>query len=178
MKKIISSDLKLPNPHNWADVGVIPSISIYVRRLLDKPAYFWSNVGAKHNGLFSNAINRIKKICGYRWGNGIEYLYFYEGAHYKFPFHVHIHFEKTKNRKGISIPLVKTGYHYYFTIYDPITCMPIQTFSDKLTNWDDTISPEHVGEAANLMKRFVDEILNTKDLKQKIDDFKRINTRN
>ena len=67
--------------------GPQPSVTYQLSHLKQKPLRYFSNVGYKHEGVRRDSINAIKRICGFRLANGIEFLTYYYLGSVGFPFH-------------------------------------------------------------------------------------------
>jgi hypothetical protein len=67
--------------------GPQPSVTYQLSHLQQKPLRYFSNVGYKHEGVRRDNINAIKRICGFRLANGIEFLTYYYLGRVRFPFH-------------------------------------------------------------------------------------------
>ena len=67
--------------------GPQPSVTYELSHLKQKPLRYFSNVGRRYEGVRRNSIAAIKKICGFRLANGIEFLTYYYMGRIRFPFH-------------------------------------------------------------------------------------------
>lgn len=168
--------MKLPVVGYGVQTGLHPDISINYRTLLQKPAICWGNCGMYPKAASFNILkNQIKDICGFGWGNTIESLYYYDGAHtaYRFPFHVQLFFGESKPSKGGNTPVVKTCNRYEITLYDPITSTRVISVSGELKNWNSNFNAKHIERIGLTMKRFIDAILNTNHIKDLVKEFKK-----
>jgi hypothetical protein len=66
--------------------GPLPSVTYELSHLKQKPLRYFSNVGYKHEGVRRDSIDAIKRICGFRLANGIEFLTYYYMGRIRFPF--------------------------------------------------------------------------------------------
>lgn len=153
--------------------GIHPDLSIRVKSLLDKPAICWANVGfVPKDAAFNRLKTEIKNLCGFGWANNIDSLHYYEGADcmYRFPFSVQIFFKESKNG---NIAISKSAYKYEITVYDPVERTLLISRNGELSNWNSKINKLHIDTISNTMKLFVDKVLNTKDIKDKVREFKK-----
>lgn len=168
--------MKLPVVGYGVATGLNPDISVYYRSLLDKPAICWGNVGLyPKNAQFAKLKREIKDLCGFGWGNNIESLHFYDGAHtfYRFGFHVQLFFKEQKFVPKVgNVPISKTAYKYEIDLFNPIDRTAILHQSGELAKWNSRFDPKHIERIGDTMKKFIDTILNTKEMNEKLKAFK------
>jgi hypothetical protein len=139
------------------DCGVLPHVSFYYRKIAELPIITFANVGytPAENGL-GHLTTVIKRLCGYGWANGIEGLHYYDGSSHSYPFHVHVFFKdfSVKRICGAQVPIVKSAFKYEFTLYSPITSLPIFSFSENLQSWNSRMSPEANNRVGEVIYRY------------------------
>lgn len=68
--------------------GPEPGVTYQLSHLKQKPLRYFSNVGYKHKGERSKSIAGIKRVCGFRLANGVEFLTYYYLGRIRFPLQV------------------------------------------------------------------------------------------
>jgi len=168
--------MQLPVKGYGVQTGIHPDISVHYSTLLEKPAICWGNVGLyPEKALFNKLKKEIKDLCGFGWGNNIESLYFYDGAHnfYRFGFHVQLFFKEQKIVPKVgNVPITKTLYKYELALYNPIDRTGILYLSGELDKWNSRFNPKHIERIGETMRKFIDTILNTSEMKSKLEEFK------